>query len=190
MPSVALAALRRLETALTWIAMTGFIVMMLAVLAQVLFRYVLEVSAPWTEELARLLFVQSMLLGMALAVRFNEHIIVDFLFNKLSPEARIWAARLFAVVIICLLLLLMRGAVDLAQRNWNARLVSLPGIRVGYLYVGLVVSFALMAFYTALAQLDPKPPERPLEAGADLPRSTPLDETPSADGSTAGEDRA
>ena len=150
MHKAAFGALRLLDEIIVWIATGGFIVMMLAVIAQVFFRYVVEISVPWTEELARLLFVESMLLGMAVAIRRHEHIVVDFLFNKLPPRLRNAAGVLFNLTIILLLVLLMRGSWDLLVRNWNAQLVSLPWIRVGYVYLGLLISLGLMAFYTAL----------------------------------------
>lgn len=144
------AALRLLDAAVMWIAAAGFIVMMLAVVGQVVFRYVLEMAVPWTEELARLLFVQSMLFGMAIAIRRHEHIVVDFLFNKLPPRGRDAAALLFDVAILLLLALLMRGSWALVARGWSARLVSLPWISVGTVYLGLFVALGLMAFYTVL----------------------------------------
>lgn len=150
MRKASLAALRALDAALMGIATAGFIVMMLAVIGQVIFRYVLETAVPWTEELARLLFVQSMLLGMAIGIRRHEHIVVDFLFNKLPPRARNAAGLAFNLATILLLVLLMRGSWDLTGRNWNARLVSLPWISVGYVYLGLFVSLGLMTFYTVL----------------------------------------
>jgi TRAP-type C4-dicarboxylate transport system permease small subunit len=160
------AWLHGLDTALLWLAMAAFIVMMLSVLSQILFRYVLEISVPWTEELARLLFVQSMLIGMALAIRRHEHIVVDFLFRRLPPRPREALAVVFGLAILLLLLLLTTGAFSMIGRNWNARLVSLPFVRVGYLYLGLVACFGLMAFYTTLnlvARL------RALLAGTDEP---------------------
>jgi TRAP-type C4-dicarboxylate transport system permease small subunit len=150
MRKASLAALRALDITLVWVATAGFIVMMLAVIGQVIFRYVLETAVPWTEELARLLFVESMLLGMAIGIRRHEHIVVDFLFNKLPPRGRNAAGLVFNVAIILLLVLLMRGSWDLVGRNWNARLVSLPSVSVGYIYFGLFVSLGLMTFYTAL----------------------------------------
>jgi TRAP-type transport system small permease protein len=150
MRKASLAALRVLDTLLVWVATGGFIVMMLAVVGQVFFRYVLETAVPWTEELARLFFVESMLLGMAVAIRRHEHIIVDFLFNKLPPRGRNVVAVIFNIAIILLLVLLMRGSWDLVARGWNARLVSLPWVSVGYIYLGLFISLGLMVFYTAL----------------------------------------
>ena len=136
------------DRALVWVAMAAFIVMMLATIGQVAFRYVLEVPVPWTEELARVLFVQAMLIGMAIAVREDQHIVVDFIFKHLSPRRQQIVGFLFGVLVFLLLLLLMRGAWAMVGTNWNSRLVSLGWVRVGYLYIGLLVSLGCMAFYT------------------------------------------
>lgn len=160
------AWVRGLDTVLLWLAMAAFIVMMLSVLSQVLFRYVLEISVPWTEELARMLFVQSMLIGMALAIRRHEHIVVDFLLHRLPHGLRTLLGLLYGLAILLLLLLLMTGAFSMIESNWDARLVSLPFVRVGYLYLGLVTCFALMAFYTALNLVERA---RSLRSGMDEP---------------------
>ena len=138
------------DRALVWVAMTAFIIMMLATIGQVVFRYVLEVPVPWTEELARVLFVQAMLIGMAIAVREDQHIVVDFLFKRLSPRGRHLVGFIFGLFVFLLLLILIRGAWSMVGNNWNSRLVSLGWVRVGYLYIGLLVSLVSMAFYTAL----------------------------------------
>lgn len=162
MHKAAFRALRLLDEFVVWIATGAFIVMMLAVIGQVFFRYVVEIAVPWTEELARLLFVESMLLGMAIAIRQHEHIVVDFLFNKLPPRLRNAAGVLFNVTIILLLVLLMRGSWDLLVGNWNAQLVSLPWIKVGYIYLGLLISLGLMTFYTVLNMTERLRREGPL----------------------------
>ncbi|NIO12036.1 MAG: TRAP transporter small permease, partial [Deltaproteobacteria bacterium] len=47
--------MRALDKTLVAIAMVGFIGMLLSTGGQVLFRYVLKIPVPWTEELARIL---------------------------------------------------------------------------------------------------------------------------------------
>ena len=76
--------LKVIENSLEWITMIGFSGMLLATIWQVLFRYVLKISVPWTEELARILFIMTMFLGIAIAIREDEHIIVDFLFKSVD----------------------------------------------------------------------------------------------------------
>ena len=50
---------------------------------QVVARYVLAVSTPWSEEIARLAFVWAVFLGAAIGIRRDLHTRVDFLFVRL-----------------------------------------------------------------------------------------------------------
>jgi len=124
--------------------MVAFIAMLLASLGQVLFRYVLEIPVPWTEELARVLFVVSMLFGMAIAIREKEHIVVDFLLNKQTPRRRAIAACLFDALILAFLCAWARGTLGLIDLNWNSYLVTLNWIRVAYLYIAELLAVVLM----------------------------------------------
>lgn len=47
------------------------------VFAQVLFRYVFLLSAPWLEELTRFLMIWMVMLGTAYAVKTRQHIVVN-----------------------------------------------------------------------------------------------------------------
>lgn len=127
--------------------MVAFVGMLLASLGQVLFRYVLEIPVPWTEELARVLFVVAMLLGMAIAIREREHIVVDFLLLKLSPRGRARLACLFDALILAFLLAWARGSAGLIDLNWNSHLVALSWIRVAYLYIAELLAVALMTVF-------------------------------------------
>ena len=66
---------------------------------QVVARYVLQVSTPWSEEIARLAFVWAVFLGAAIGIRRELHTRVDFLFVRLP-------ARLAAAVAVAMELLL------------------------------------------------------------------------------------
>lgn len=59
------------------------------VFAQVITRYVLQVSAPWLEELTRFLMIWMIMLGCAYAVRTRQHIVVNALEGAFrSPGAQ------------------------------------------------------------------------------------------------------
>jgi TRAP-type C4-dicarboxylate transport system permease small subunit len=58
----------------------GFLV---AIALQVLFRYVLELPLPWTEELSRYLFVWAALIGAAVSVGRNDQFVIPILFDHL-----------------------------------------------------------------------------------------------------------
>jgi TRAP-type C4-dicarboxylate transport system permease small subunit len=58
------------------------------VLVGVVFRYVLNRSLPWTDEVVRYLFVWFTLLGAAVTLREREHIRVEYFVAKLPARAR------------------------------------------------------------------------------------------------------
>ena len=73
----------------------GLVAFLLAVtvvlsFVQVIARYVLQVSTPWTEEVARLVFVWAVFMGAAVGVKRNIHTRVDLVFNRLPPAAAEW----------------------------------------------------------------------------------------------------
>lgn len=131
-------------------ALTMFILMGLSTLAQILFRYFIQTPLPWTEEAARTLFVLSMLMAIAFAYREREHIIVDFLFNKLPAQIRRAAGIGFNIAILAFLGFWARGAIVLAELNWNSTLVTLPFFRVSYFYIWEIGAIALTAIYVLL----------------------------------------
>ncbi|KJS23516.1 MAG: hypothetical protein VR72_01495 [Clostridiaceae bacterium BRH_c20a] len=63
-----------------------FIIMSTTTFVQVLARYVFKYPIPWTDELARYLFIWSMLLGSAVAVINKAHITITS-FRDMVPEA-------------------------------------------------------------------------------------------------------
>ena len=69
------------------LALVLFVAMMGVVLLQVATRF-LQISAIWTEELARILFVVSSLLAIAACTWRREHIIVDYFLDHMKPARR------------------------------------------------------------------------------------------------------
>jgi TRAP-type transport system small permease protein len=129
------------------VAMVLFIGMLLSTGAQVLFRYVLQISVGWTEELARVLFVLSMFLGIAVAIREKEHIVVDFLFKKLPFRARTACGLIFNVAIFLFLVSLLRGAVRMAGVMWESYYVAMTWLSMGWMYAGECLAIAVMMLF-------------------------------------------
>ena len=59
----------------------------LLAMAQILFRYVFKISAPWTEEAARYLMIWMALLASGLAFKNGEHFNIDFLTHEWDPAS-------------------------------------------------------------------------------------------------------
>ncbi len=80
-------------TVQSYLLVAMFIVLLALMLIQVLFRYFLELPLPWSEEMARYVFIIVTYLGASIAVANNGHIEInvrDLLLEKLfkSPEPR------------------------------------------------------------------------------------------------------
>lgn len=139
------------DVAIDAIATLGFALMLLVTLAQVGFRYALHMPLGWTEEAARILFVQTMLLGMAIAIRTAEHVVVGVIFDRLARRPRAVASIAINIVILLFLADVIRGTIVLAADGWSIYMIELDWIRTGYLYLGQLFSLCCMAYYVAWA---------------------------------------
>jgi TRAP-type transport system small permease protein len=136
-------ALDRLCSLVEALAIAAFVLMMVATLLQVAARY-LQVPMDWTEELARILFLGAMMLGIAVAIRRREHIVVDVVYVKLSPPVRAALQAAFDLGILLLLITWLRGAARLMQLNAGTTFIMLPWVEVSYLYAVETAAIGLM----------------------------------------------
>ena len=70
------------------ITMAIFVAMVLVVVLQIIFRFILRISVPWTEELSRLLFIYIGFFGTAIAVREKELIVIDLLLQRTPTKVQ------------------------------------------------------------------------------------------------------
>jgi TRAP-type transport system small permease protein len=130
----------------------AFGLMILALLLQVVARYVLQVSIPWTEEVSRYLLVLMTFVGAALALRDRQHIAITFLLDRLSPPHRLWVDLLFNVLIMLFLGAVFRGSLQMVELTWETPAGTIPWITTGRIYLILPFSILLMLGYL-LAQV-------------------------------------
>lgn len=150
-------ARRWLSLGLEGVAVVGFSVMCISLILQVVFRYVLQMVAPWTEELARFACIWSTFLGAAICFEERAHIKIDFVIVKVSRKATsnilllidIIVTSIFIVVVFygSILLLDIAGAdtaTTLPVRMWLVYLV-LP------ISMGSIAIFAILRLWEAMA---------------------------------------
>lgn len=101
---VAIVALR-LDRALVGIEKAIVLLLLVAltgtVLMQVIGRHVLAVPNPWTEEIARYLFVWLSMIGAAVGVQTRSHFRLDLFLHRLPPIGKAiaeWAARIVVLL--------------------------------------------------------------------------------------------
>lgn len=142
----------RVDTALGWLlaGLMGFAV--LNVLWQVFTRYVLDSPSQYTDELARYLLVWVGLLGASYALGKRMHLAVDLLPNHLTGRARlILNAGIDTLVLLFSLFVMVFGGLRLVALTLMLEQTS-AALRVplGYIYLALPISGALIVFYSLL----------------------------------------
>ncbi len=128
------------------VGMVLFILVMLVTLLQIGARYA-HVPIPWTEEAARILFLAAIMLGIAIAVRRHEHIVVDFLFGKYTPRTQAILTIAFNLLILLLLTIWLMGSWRLMNLNATASYVTLPWLSVSFVYAVEAAAIVLMAIF-------------------------------------------
>jgi TRAP-type C4-dicarboxylate transport system permease small subunit len=110
----------------------------------VFFRYVLQNSLFWTEELSRYLMVWAGMMGAALALKDNNHIGITFVVDHL-PAAAKFVARLLARLIIgaFLAILFVESLKYLATLSIQSS--AALGLPMVYPYLSVTVGAALMS---------------------------------------------
>lgn len=119
--------------------MTAMAMMTAVISSQVFFRYVLNSSLDWGEELPRICFVFVVLLAIPLGIKRGSHVGIDILANFLSVRWNQIIYRFNLLLIIALMCLAGYYAVFMAQSIWDQLFYTLP-VSTGVLYVGVIIS--------------------------------------------------
>ena len=130
------APLKRAERALDVLAVVLFLAMFVAILAQVLMRYVFNAPLVWTDELAQYLFVWVAFLGWALAARRRSHIGITMFTDRLPRPARVAVQLLWLIAVLGFAAVLLRNGIAITQDNLDVQMTSM---QFGYWLVYLVV---------------------------------------------------
>lgn len=77
-----------------WISITSLTVMTVMIILQVIFRYVIQHSLSFSEELARYMFIWSAFVGSALALKNRSHVSIEIIVANLP---RVLKKRALAV---------------------------------------------------------------------------------------------
>ncbi|MGC5615862.1 TRAP transporter small permease [Georgenia sp. Z1491] len=139
---------RVLDTALCWITVVLFALLVVVLVWQIFTRQVLGDPATWTEEGARLTFVWLGLFTSAFVFGERGHIAVEFLARKLPGGAeRVLAIVVQLVVLAFAVVVLIWGGMRASDNAWLQNLSALP-FTLGQMYLALPISGVLIAFYS------------------------------------------
>ncbi|MBI4609425.1 MAG: TRAP transporter small permease [Candidatus Rokubacteria bacterium] len=111
---------------------------------EVFFRYVLNSSLYFSEELSRFCFIWAGFLGASLALRDGGHIGVTLVVDRLSPGLREWALAGARVLVLALLLVVVVTGASVLPDQWEQQTSTL-GFSVFWFYLAVPVGALLMA---------------------------------------------
>ena len=142
-PSNSLAARLARLADLTGAAL--FAAMFLALVFQVIFRFVLGKPAAWTEELATIAYLWVIFWGCAFSVPLAAHVAVDMVVPHFAPRARRWLYALGLAALAGLFLWALPGIADYLRFIMRERtpVIDLPFGVVYSVFLAAVVMVVL-----------------------------------------------
>jgi TRAP-type transport system small permease protein len=130
--------LAALDMAVAWVLCVAMSVMVAVVGAQVALRYGFNSSLDWADEIARLTFVWSIFLAIALGIKTGSHIGIEVVVARFPAALRGALARLVALVCAGALLLVAWEALGVAFDQWD-ELMGAVNASNGWFLVPLVI---------------------------------------------------
>ncbi len=141
------SALARLDRALELVCIALLTSTVVLTVVQVIFRYVLGASLAWSEELARLAFVWSIYLGIAVVAGRGRHMRIDLLVDRVSPRTKQGLEFLTTTIVAAASIAMVVHGGDFAMRVTGATgALEIPST---WLYLAVPVGAALTLAYVA-----------------------------------------
>lgn len=150
------AVVDRVDWLSTKVIIAAFAAMVVVVSAQVLFRYVLNFSLDWADELARLTFVWATFLGVPHGVKLGAHVGIDMVAKVLPGTVYGWIFRACCAVSAALMAIVAWESVAVARETWD-QLMPVLDFSTGWFYVAIAVCGAHSLVHFLLAAWDHEP---------------------------------
>jgi TRAP-type C4-dicarboxylate transport system permease small subunit len=149
---------------LRWVSVLLLAFYLSVILLQVFFRYVLNDSLFWSEEVVRYSLVWGVLLGAALVAYDRGHIKIDIVGPFLPAGGQRVLQFIANSCTLAFLLILAYAGWDFTERTWFQSSASL-GVPMRAVYLALPVGAALEAWFMTAAWLQAR--EAPATSDAD-----------------------
>ena len=144
---------RALDKGLAWFLVALMFVAVVNVLWQVFTRWVLDDPSGYTEELARYLLIWIGLVGAGYVAGRKLHLAIDLLPSKLRGRRRLVLEMIIEGLVLLFAVFVMIGggcrlmSLTLLMEQSSAAL----GIRLGYVYLAIPLSGAIIACYAGVS---------------------------------------
>ena len=132
-----------LDKAMEYAAALLMFSLFMIVFIQVVFRYVIQTSLPWTEEMARYLFVWLIFVTTSLCVKKQVHLGIDFLTIRFPGwvQRHLYILSLFLSLVFSIFVVL--EGYDLLSRSGN-QISPMLHIPMSFIYIVIPLSYAII----------------------------------------------
>lgn len=154
--SLAQAGVDGVDAASRWLIVALFAAMVAVVSAQVLFRYFLNLSLDWADELGRLTFVWCAFLGVPHGIPKGAHVGIDFVARLIPPVPLAWIFRLSCVASAALMGVVAWQSVVIARETWD-QFMPVLDFSTGWFYVAIMLCGAHSVLHLLLLAWDHEP---------------------------------
>ncbi len=135
---------RIIERFQTYLSVALFASVISIVFASVIFRYVLNNSLVWGEEVLRFLAIWLIIVGSSLTVREDRHVAIDVLQSVVSNKrAKMIFYIITRITAALFLIILLPGSIELIQKSSNSIANTVP-ITYFWVYLSFPVGAVLM----------------------------------------------
>lgn len=120
-----------------------FIAIFAILVAQIVFRQIFNSPLIWSEELAKLLFIYVGMLGVSIGIKGDQHVMIDFLYNKFSPKLTKIVFTFIQLLILISIVMIVFLGYKLFMRKMRFEMIALK-ISAGWMYASLPSVGSLM----------------------------------------------
>ena len=118
--------------------------MSIIIVLQVFFRYVLNNSLSWSEELARYLFIWMIYVGISYGVKMDKHICVDAVYTFMTKSIkRGYAIVAYVLFLIFAVAIIYYGILVVGMQISSGQVSPAMGLPMQYVYAAPVVGMVL-----------------------------------------------
>lgn len=136
----------KLSNILEWFTEICFVIMFLTTVFQIVSRSILAISCPWTDELARFMYVWITFMGAIITTLNHEHIRVEVVYDRLPKRAQLWLDVVCNIIAIVFCIIAARGGLILVKLNLTASFATLPKfLTYSMMYVTIPLSMISVA---------------------------------------------
>ena len=139
----------KIDKGLEWVLVFILSVLVIDVLWQVFSRYVMSSPSSFTDELAGFLLIWTGLLGAAYVAGKREHLAIDILLQRSSPERRYKLELIISslIILFAILVLIIGGSWLVYTRFYLGVTSAALGLPLGVVYLVLPVSGILITYF-------------------------------------------